>query len=522
MDIADRVRQGLEWGKRLLRRPEPMVFLPALTLAAYWLGGEVVLLAVALGLPLLFLTVGAFRFGPARLTPPTDGADGLVLRPQLLARLEDLLCDRAASGRLTGCLVLRIDEAETLEARHGKTARAELLGRCAERLCGALREGDMVARLEDGTFAVALKPQRRLDLESVIQISTRLQAALAAPISLDSARLYLTCSVGFCLGDLAPAPGGQALIDAAEVAAEEAVRNGPSAIRSHAPDMARRRAGRDLLRQTLIAALDDGQIHAHFQPQIATATGAITGFEALARWHHPERGVVPPIEFLPAIEEAGLAARLGEVMLGQALAALRRWNRAGLHVPCVSVNFSAAELADPQLVARLEWELGRLDLTPERLCVEILETVVASTENDVIARNIAALARLGCGIDLDDFGTGHAAIANIRRFSVRRLKIDRSFVTHVDTDPEQQRMVAAIQSLAAQLGLDTVAEGVETPGELARLTELGCAHVQGFGIARPMPFEQTPDWIAAHPHPLRAAPPAARNGPWRSGAGKTA
>ncbi len=522
MGIADRIWQGLERGTRLLRRPEPMVFLPALTLAAFWLGGEAVLLAVALGTPLLFLTAGAFRFDRAQPAPVPDGLDGLALRPQLVARLEAALRDRPVSGRRAACLVIRIDEAETLEARHGRAARAELLGRCAERLCAALREGDMVARLEDGAFAVALMPQRRLDLESLIQLSARLQAALAAPVSLDSTRLYLTCSVGFCLGDSAPAPGGQALLDAAEVAAEEAARNGPSAIRGHAPDMARRRADRDLLRETLAAALDEGQIRAHFQPQIATATGEITGFEALARWHHPERGVVPPIEFLSAIEEAGLSARLGEAMLGQALAALRRWDRAGLHVPSVSVNFSAAELGDPQLVARLEWELGRFDLKPERLCVEILETVVASTENDVIVRNIAALARLGCGIDLDDFGTGHAAIANIRRFSVRRLKIDRSFVTHVDTDPEQRRMVAAILSLAAQLGLDTLAEGVETPGELARLAELGCGHVQGFGIARPMPFEQTPDWIAARPPPLRPALPPARNGTPRSGAGKTA
>jgi EAL domain-containing protein (putative c-di-GMP-specific phosphodiesterase class I) len=167
-------------------------------------------------------------------------------------------------------------------------------------------------------------------------------------------------------------------------------------------------------------------------------------------------------------------------------------------VPTVSVNFSAADLRNPRLPDRLKWELDRFELTPDRLTVEILETVIAASENDMVVSNIAALAAMGCGIDLDDFGTGHASITTIRRFAVRRLKIDRSFVTRVDQDREQQKMVSAIVSLAERLGLETLAEGVETASEHAMLSQLGCGHVQGYGLARPMPMEEASDWILRH------------------------
>lgn len=483
-----------------------MVFLPALTLAAFWLGGEQVLILVALGAPLAFAIAGAFRFYDSTPMPLPDGLSGLALRPQIISTLDQILRDSAISGKTTACLVVQFDDASVLLDRHGRAAQTEVLARSAERICSSLREGDTVARLEGGGFAISLGAQRRIDLESMVQMSARVQAAIAPPISIDAARLYVTCSVGFCLGVRAPEPNGRALLDAAQIAADEALRNGPGAIRAFAPDMARKRSDRDAFRNVLEMALDEGQIKPHFQPQISTDTGAITGFEALARWHNPDRGLVSPADFLPAIEEAGLSERLSEVMLYHALAALVRWDKAGLRVPTVGVNFSSAELRNPRLAEKLKWELDRFDLTPDRLSVEILETVVASTDNDVIVHNIAALAKLGCGIDLDDFGTGHASITNIRRFAVRRLKIDRSFIIKVDEDREQQKMVSAILSLAEQLGLETLAEGVETPGEHAILCQLGCGHVQGFGIGRPMPFEATLEWMAQHRSKLAAAP----------------
>ena len=482
----------------LLRRPELLVFMPAVTLAAFWIGGEHVLILTAFGLPMLFAMAGAFRQQDAATGAGPDALSGLALRPQIIGILDRALRDVPASGLATACVVVQFDEADTLLDRHGRAAQTEVLARSAERICAVLRPGDTVARLEGGGFAIALNQVRRLDLETMVQLATRLQAALAPPVSLDASRLYVTCSVGFCLGVRSPAQTGKALLDAAQVAADEALRNGPGAIRAFAPDMARKRADRDAMRGELEVALDEGQIRPWFQPQLSTDTGAITGFEALARWHHPVHGVISPAEFLPAIDEAGLSERLVEVILYHAMSALVRWDKAGLKVPNVGVNFSAAELRNPRLAEKLKWELDRFELTPDRVSVEILETVVAQTENDVIVSTIAKLAQMGCGVDLDDFGTGHASITNIRRFAVRRIKIDRSFVTRVDQDREQQRFVSAVLSLAERLGLETLAEGVETAGEHAMLGQLGCGHVQGFAIARPMPLEDTLDWIKLH------------------------
>lgn len=500
------------WGQRLagmrlwLRRPELMVFLPGLSLAAFWVGGEAIMMMTALGLPLAFVFAGAFRVVDESTLPLPDGLGGLALRPQIIKFLDTVLQSTEVTRKTTTCFVIQFDDADVLLDRHGRAVQTEVLARSAERLCSALREGDTVARLEGGGLAVALSPLRRIDLEGMVQVAARLQAALAPPISIDAARLYVTCSIGFCLGPKSPLPNGAALLDAAQVAADEARRNGPGAIRAYLPGMARKRADRDALREELEVALDEGQIRPYFQPQICTDTGAISGFEALARWHHAERGLIPPAEFLSVIEDAGLSERLAEVMLYHALAALIRWDKAGLHVPNVAVNFSSADLRNPRLVEKLKWELDRFNLTPDRLCVEILETVIAETDNDVIVHNISALAKLGCGIDLDDFGTGHASIANIRRFAVRRIKIDRSFITKVDEDREQQKLVSGILSLAERMGLETLAEGVETQGEHAMLAQLGCGHVQGFFFARPMPFENTQDWIIQH-QSSRAAPP---------------
>lgn len=486
-----------------MRRPEMVFFMPAATLAAFWFGGERVLVFVALATPLLFILVGAVQEVDEKPALP-DALAGLGLRGQMVSLLDQIQRDEPVTGKTTACLVLQFDDMEQILDRHGRAAQTEVLTRSAERLCSALRTGDLVARLEGGGFAIALAPVRRLDLETVVQLAARLQAAIAVPVSLNAQRLYISASVGFCLGQRAPDPSGRALLDAAQIAADEAARHGPGAIRAFSPDMARHRADREALREELESALDEGQIRAHFQPQISTDTGALTGFETLARWYHPQRGLIPPAEFLPMIEDAGLSERLGEVMLFNALTAMTRWDKAGLGVPTVAVNFSAAELRNPRLAEKLKWELDRFGLAPARLTVEILEHVVAQTDNDVIVSNISALAQLGCGIDLDDFGTGHASITSIRRFAVRRIKIDRSFVTKVDEDREQQKMVAAILSMAERLGLQTLAEGVETPGEHAMLAQLGCGDVQGFGIARPMPVDETMDWIERH----RARPPA--------------
>ena len=473
----------------VVRRPEFLAFLPALTLGGFWFGGESALMLIALGLPSMIVVAGLIL----------DRLDRSSAAPEVgkvISSINAVLAGQDEAGRTTGCFVVQFDDAPRLLDLHGRVAQSQILRCCIDRLKGAMRFGDVMTRLEDGSLAVVLAPVHRLDLETMVQIAGRIQAVVHQPISLREATVHVTCCIGFCHGRRAPQPTGQSLLDAAQIAADEAKRFGPGAIRAFSADMARARASRDALRSGVECALADGQMRAHFQPQLSTDTGAVSGMEALARWHHPERGCLAPSEFLPAIEGSGLSTRLSITMVTQALSALADWDRAGFAVPTVSVNFSAAELGDPQLPDRLKWELDRFDLTADRLTIEVLETVVATAENDLIASNIAAIAAMGCGVDLDDFGTGNASITTIRRFAVRRLKIDRSFVTGVDEDREQQKLVAAILSLAERLGLETLGEGVETPAEHAMLAQLGCAHVQGYSIARPMPADEVVPWLA--------------------------
>ncbi|MFE3838356.1 putative bifunctional diguanylate cyclase/phosphodiesterase [Pseudogemmobacter sonorensis] len=493
----------------LVRRPEFLIFLPAITLAGFWAGGELVLLGLAIGLPLLFALTGP---APRRAAGPAGGEELSVIG-RAIAVMNHILPGIEQSGRNTACIVVQFDELDRLLRRCGRAAQDEVLSRSAERIKGILRTEDFVSHLQGGGIAIVLTPVQRLDLETMIQLAARLQAAVAEPLSLGGGHIHVTCSVGFCIGGRSDARTGRSLLDAAQAAADEALRHGPGAIRAYSADMARRRAARDALRDRLEAALGAGEIRAHFQPQVSTDSGEISGMEALARWYHPERGLLSPGEFLPAIESSDMLDRLGGVMLVNALAALAEWDAAGLHVPSASVNFSASELRNPRLPERIRCELERFDLAPARLTIEILETVIAQTDNDVIVSNIAQLARMGCGVDLDDFGTGHASIAAIRRFTVRRLKIDRSFVTRCDTDREQQRMVAGIVALAEQLGLATLAEGVETAPENAMLCQIGCGHLQGYGIARPMPLKEAGQWISRHQTRPDRIPRIGRRGP---------
>ena len=490
----------------VLTGPPILAFLPAISLGAFWLGGEPALILISLGLPLVFALVGAFGSWPVDTGAPRDSVTGLLLRDGFDNAIAQIFEDTETSGLRSACFVLELDEYQEVIDRHGQTAADTVVQRCGERILATLRDGDTVARIGDGRFAIGLMPVRQLDLELCIQLSGRLQSAVEEPVSMGGISIYVSCSIGFCLRSRSPGKTGADWLTAATAALSDAKQSAPSAIRAYSAEIRNRTKARSDLREDAAAALENGQIQPWFQPQISTDTGKVTGFEALARWQHPVHGLIAPATFLPAMEDAGLTERLGQVMLYHALTALKAWDSAGVDVPRVGVNFATDELRNPGLVDKIRWELDRFDLTPDRLSVEILETVVADCPDDAMTRNIAGLADMGCRIDLDDFGTGHASISSIRRFAVQRLKIDRSFVMKVDQDAEQQRMVSAILLMAEQLELDTLAEGVETAGEHAMLAQLGCHHVQGFGISRPLPFDKTIQWAKAHVEKLGSPP----------------
>ncbi len=494
--------------RRALRRAligsHVLAFLPALALGAFWLGGEPLLLAVALGVPVVFALAGGFDGGALGLDATSDTD---LMTPMRAAALADQMLHLARDRDLTtACLLIELDGLDDVTRSSGERSLHAVQDLMLIRLRNLLRNDDRAARIGDARYMVMLAPAPRLDLESLLQLSKRLQSGLEDPASVAATTRYFSASIGFCSNARLPeTASGERLIDAAAAALADAVANGPSAIRSWSESLCAARSARATLRSDASRALENGQIQPWYQPQVCTSTGRVSGVEALARWVHPDRGVVAPAQFLSALEEDRRMERLSEVVIANALTSLRNWDRAGCHIPRVSVNFSTSELRNPKLVDKIAWELDRYDLGPDRLGVEILETVIADAPDGVIADNIRGLAALGCHIDLDDFGVGHASISALRRFPVQRLKIDRSFVTRLDRDEDQRRMVGVVLSMADRLGIETLAEGVESSHEHTLLAQLGCDHVQGFGIARPMPADQIPGWVAEHQVRIDAA-----------------
>ena len=480
--------------------PQALAFLSAVMLAAYWWGGEAMFIGIGILVPMLLLALHSA--GDSGASAMRDATTGVLQRAHfdtMVARIWQTAHEQQVSSAM---LMLELDDFESLINQHGQTAADTVAARVTQRIVTALRDDDVVTRTGDARFAICCAPSSRFDLETCIQLASRIQVAIEEPIAVDGTTVYMSCAVGFCLNARAPGPDSTAWM----TALVEARRRGPSTIRAFSHEMQMATTARTALREEAALALESGHIQPWYQPQISTNTGKVSGFEALARWVHPERGVIPPAEFLPALEAGGLLERLSEVMMYHTFTALKAWDAAGEHVPQVGVNFSGSELRNPRLVEKITWELDRFDLAPDRLAVEVLETVVTAAPDDVVCRNLGGLGKLGCRIDLDDFGTGNASIAAIRRFSVSRIKIDRSFVMKSDRDPEQQRMISAILTMAERLQVETLAEGVETVGEHALLAQLGCDHVQGFGICRPIPFEQTLAWIRTHNAKLADTP----------------
>ncbi|WP_417588750.1 EAL domain-containing protein [Pararhodobacter oceanensis] len=481
------------------RRHLALVLIPALTLAGL-IGGlttAALLVAAATQLIILLWVTG---YGSSR---PEAADDAPTVKSR--DHLDDVLANLPPDTQ-SAALVIRIDSAARIKDMHGQRLSLALQDALGQQLARALREQDHFCLLSDDGFGVALCPQRSVDVGAVLSIAQRIQTRLSQPFRFEGLTLWPSVSVGFCLSPRAAALNGIGMLDAAQQAAAKALNSGPGGISSYSVVDFPAAVSADTI-GGLRKALETGEIHAFFQPQVRTATGEVSGFEALARWQHPERGLISPAEFLPQIEAAGLAANLATCMLRDAMTTLAKLDAAGYQVPTISVNLSADELRNPRLADEISWELDRNDLTPDRLTVEILETVVADSDEDVAVRNIARLAGLGCGIDLDDFGTGHASIANIRRFAVGRIKIDRSFVTRMHEDEDQQRMVSAILSMARHLEVLTLAEGVECAEEQVMLAQMGCHHLQGYAIARPMPAEDLIGWLDAHNAALACGEP---------------
>jgi len=494
-DVRRRLRQ-------MLIGPQLLAFVPAVSLAAFWFGGEAVLIAVALGLPVLVAAIGVDPNKDIALSGPRP-PDRLSLS-DLSERAEAAVALARRSGRNTACLLIAVSGLDRISVAQRDDAGRALL----DRVRSLLREGDLAAWATEGEIAVLLHPGK-LDLQAMQVLAQRLQTTLEDALPVDRDQLHLSAAIGIGMSSrLRAGAGGGALLQAARAALDEAQRAGASGIRAQRrmATPPRHADAEPLLVGEVLEALETGRIAPWYQPIVNASSGDLTGVEALARWLHPTRGVIAPAELLPALDQAGGMERLGEVMLHSACVALQAWDRAGMTIPSVSLNFSDIELRNPRLAEIVSWELDRFGLGGDRLRIEVLESVLLTESDECLIHSIDALEKLGCGIDLDDFGTGQTGIAALQLVPVHRLKIDRRFVTRIDRDDRQRRLVAALVGLADRMGLETVAEGVESHGEHTILAQLGCTHLQGYGIARPMPGDQLRDWCRAQASKLAAIP----------------
>ena len=470
-----------------------LAFTPIVVLLAFRMGGEVLMVAVAVALPLAVLVARTFH-EHVELVEQADQATGLMLRDALIDWADRSISKAAELDLQVAVIVATIDGLDQIEERFGESMRDTVLREAMARLNGLLREGDAMARIGDG-FAIGIANLRAPETENLMLLASRLQSVFEEPISEGPTRTYCTLSLGLAAEAHVQGASGANLVAAAQRAGELAQVSNAGAVRVYSEGLSSQSAlDRDIAAE-LVNALETGEIFAWFQPQVRTRDGRVIGFEALARWDHPDRGLIAPTSFLPDIEKAGLSQRLAEVILKQALMAINTWEAAGYDVPAISVNFSSEELRNPKLADYVRWELDRHGIAPERLVVEVLESVASESNEDAISRTLMALSRMGCRIDIDDFGTGFTSFVNVRRFKVERIKIDRSLVSNLDTDEDQHRMLSALLAFARNLGIEALAEGVETEGEVSALRALDCRDIQGYFIARPMPLGETLLWL---------------------------
>ena len=377
---------------------------------------------------------------------------------------------------------LNLDHFKNVNESFGHEAGDQVLVAVAQRLVSHLKPDDTVSRLGSDDFTVLL-PHTSAQLAGVV--AHRLMAAVEAPIAVADQMLRITASVG-----LAEFPGNGTslaqLAQAAETAVNQAKREGRSTVRFYSSDLQAQMEEKRAIVRGLHLAVERQELVLHYQPQVCAQTGHIIGVEALVRWQHPEWGLVPPARFIPVAEKTGLIRAIGEWVLLQALADSARWQAAGLPAVPVAVNLSMAQFRHEALRTFVSQALENSGVPAHLLELELTESV-AMEDSEFTTATIRRLKDLGLQLSIDDFGTGYSSLSYLKRFAIDKLKIDQGFVRGLNLNPEDGAIVLAVIHLAHSLGLRTIAEGVETREQAARLRAMGCDEFQGYLFSRPVP-----------------------------------
>ena len=411
-----------------------------------------------------------------------DSLTGLANRALFADRLEHALARTRRFGQPIAVLFIDLDDFKTVNDSLGHGEGDQLLIAVAKRLVGAVRTGDTIARMGGDEFAVLIEDPAEAGAPTAV--AERLLAALEAPFEHGAKELFVHASVGVAASTSAGQTADDLLRDA-DVSMYTAKSNGKNRVEVFVPSMHEAAIARLALKGDLERALERGEFAVVYQPIMNLATSRIAGVEALLRWHHPRRGVVGPTEFIPVAEETGLIVALGRWVLEEACRQARAWDEETVSVLTMSVNVSARQIHEPGFVEEVARVLAATGLAPERLTLELTESVLMQDVEDT-ATTLGFLKDLGVRLAIDDFGTGYSSLSYLRRFPIDELKIDRSFVATMNAGPDQSALVRSILKLGETLHLETVAEGIEQADQLAELQTLGAGLGQGYYFAKPL------------------------------------
>ena len=430
-----------------------------------------------------------------------DTLTGLPNRVLLMDRLEFILASARRREARVGVLFIDLDNFKTVNDSLGHAAGDSLLRQVASRIEGALRSVDVVSRLGGDEFLVVLP-----DLESEqapVAVAEKLLAVVSEPVTLEGQVLSVSPSIGIAVF---PRDGTTAdtLIRNADAAMYLAKDRGRSNFQFFSERLSQTAFNTLSLESRLREAIRDEAFVLHYQPQVRVDTGRLVGVEALIRWPQKDGPPVMPNDFIPIAEQRGLIMPIGAWALRQACRQNRMWQLAGLPRVPVAVNLSAIQFKQRNLIAEVEKVLDDTGLDAAWLEFELTESMLMD-ETPELVRTMDGLRALGVKLAIDDFGTGHSSLAHLKRFPIDKLKIDRTFVRDIATDPDDRAITAAIVDLARAMGITSIAEGVEAEAQLDFLLQRGCDEMQGFLVSRPLAAADCAAWMAAH----RDAPPGA-------------